>query len=470
MNIETLAAKYSAIPSHWRLSTLGESLSAIIGGGTPSRDNPIFWGGDIPWLTVKDMRGRRPTDAQEHITQQAVKESATNIIPPDTVITATRVGLGKVVRVPFAAAINQDLKALVVGPDLDKSYLEYWLVSIASFLESIGSGTTVKGIRLETLRQLPIPLAPLHEQREIVAEIEKQFSRLDEAVSNLQRVKANLKRYKASVLKAAVEGRLVETEATLARREGRTFETGEQLLQRILEERRVKWAGKGRYKEPDLPVLDGLHTLPEGWAYATTEQMCEQIASGSTPSPEAMFSGDGEVPFLKVYNLTFDGSLDFTVKPTYVTGTTHQGLLARSRSIPGDVLMNIVGPPLGKVSIVPSIFPEWNINQAIVTFRTSSGLANRLLAHWLLAQPVLSRLERTAKATAGQHNLQVSTCRKLPIPVPPLAEQARIVAEVDRHLSIIREVEAEVDTNLQRAQSLRQATLANAFSVGDQTC
>ena len=465
MDIETLAARYSGIPSHWKLSTLGESLTAIIGGGTPSRDNPSLWGGPIPWLTVKDMRGRRPSQSQEYITEKAVKESATNIIPPDTVITATRVGLGKVVRVPFAAAINQDLKALVVGPDLDKSYLEYWLVSIASFLESIGSGTTVKGIRLETLRQLSIPLAPLEEQREIVAEIEKQFSRLDEAVANLQRVKANLKRYKASILKAAVEGRLVETEASIAQREGRSYETGEQLLQRILAERRGKWAGKGKYKEPEEPALDGLNTLPEGWVYATTEQMCEQIASGSTPSPDAMFSGAGEVPFLKVYNLTFDGSLDFTVKPTYVADTTHQGLLARSRSIPGDVLMNIVGPPLGKVSIVPSIFPEWNINQAIVTFRTSTGLVNRLLAHWLLAQPVLSRLERTAKATAGQQNLQVSTCRKLPIPVPPITEQVRIVAEVDRHLSIVREFEAQVDANLQRAQGLRQSTLFKLFQA-----
>ena len=144
MNVETLAARYRSIPSHWRLAQLGDVLSAIIGGGTPSRGDASFWGGDIPWLTVKDMRTRRPASAQEHITPQAVKESATNIIPPDTVITATRVGLGKVVRVPFAAAINQDLKGLIVGPDLDKSYLEYWLVSIATFLESIGSGTTVK--------------------------------------------------------------------------------------------------------------------------------------------------------------------------------------------------------------------------------------------------------------------------------------------------------------------------------------
>lgn len=358
--------------------------------------------------------------------------------------------------------VNNHAHVLRCKPGFSNAYLAYYINSIN--LSAYVTGTAQPKLSQSMMNKIPIPVAPPAQQIEIVAELEKQFSRLDEAVANLQRVKANLKRYKASVLKAAVEGRLVETEASLARREGRTYETGEQLLQRILDERRAKWTGKGKYKEPDPPVLDGLDTLPEGWAYATTEQMCEQIASGSTPSPEAMFSGAGEVPFLKVYNLTFDGSLDFTVKPTYVSGATHQGLLARSRSIPGDVLINIVGPPLGKVSIVPSTFPEWNINQAIVTFRTSPGLVNRLLTHWLLAQPVLSRLERTAKATAGQHNLQVSTCRKLPIPVPPLTEQTRIVAEVDRHLSIIREVEAEVDANLQRAQALRQATLSAAFS------
>ncbi len=96
-----------------------------------------------------------------------------------------------------------------------------------------------------------VPIAPLEQQKRIVAEIEKQFSRLDEAVTNLKRVKANLKRYKAAVLKAAVEGRLVETEAELARREGRNYETGEQLLQRILEERRQQW------EESELAKMTG---------------------------------------------------------------------------------------------------------------------------------------------------------------------------------------------------------------------
>jgi type I restriction enzyme S subunit len=127
--------------------------------------------------------------------------------------------------------------------------------------------------------------------------------------------------------------------------------------------------------------------------------------------------------------------------------------------------MNIVGPPLGKVSIVPDTFPEWNINQAIVTFRAGPPILNRLLAYWLMAPPVQRRIERTSKATAGQYNVQVSTCRKLVLPLPPLDEQHRIVAEADRRLSIVREVEAEVDANLKRAQALRQAVLAKAFAA-----
>jgi type I restriction enzyme S subunit len=454
MDIETLAARYRGIPSHWKLSTLGESLSAIIGGGTPSRDNPSLWGGPIPWLTVKDMRGRRPSQAQECITEIAVKESATNIIPPDTVITATRVGLGKVIRVPFAAAINQDLKALVVGPDLDKSYLEYWLVSIASFLESIGSGTTVKGIRLETLRQLPLPLAPLKEQREIVAEIEKQFSRLDEAVANLQRVKANLKRYKASVLKAAVEGRLVETEASIAQREGRSYDTGEQLLQRILEERRAKWAGRGKWKAPESPSADS--PLPEGWAWSCIDQLAE-VGTGATPKRDrAVYWSDGDVPWVtsSVVNDDYvDEASEFVTK--LALAETNLTLYPV-----GTLLVAMYGEGKTRGKCAELRIPA-TTNQALAALQVAPGVKS------YVRQFLELNYEEMRKVASGgvQPNLNLSLVRAVCVPLPPLAEQIRIVAEVDRHLSIVRGVEVEIDTNLKRAQALRQTSLQRAFSL-----
>jgi type I restriction enzyme S subunit len=416
MDIETLATRYSGIPSHWKLSTLGESLTAIIGGGTPSRDNPSLWGGPIPWLTVKDMRGRRPSQAQEYITEKAVKESATNIIPPDTVITATRVGLGKVVRVPFAAAINQDLKALVVGPDLDKSYLEYWLVSIASFLEAIGSGTTVKGIRLETLRQLPIPLAPLEEQREIVAEIETQFSRLDEAVANLQRVKANLKRYKATVLQSAIEGKLIESAVNFS----------DVPLQRLI----------GRIAQGWSPKCDlNREALPDEWAVITTTavQPMQYLDNQGKPLPADLIPRPG-----------------IEIKK-------------------GDFLMTRKGPRkrAGVACLVRSTRHRLMVCDTVYRFRCDESVVKAEYLELALNAPKVVDAIDHLKAGISESGVSL-THNKLGgvlIPLPPLEHQAKIVAEVDRHLSIIREVEAEIDTNLQRAKALRQATLAKAFSV-----
>ena len=294
---------------------------------------------------------------------------------------------------------------------------------------------------------------------------EKQFSRLDEAVANLQRVKANLKRYKAAVLKDAVEGRLVLTEAELTRREGRSFETGAQLLQRVLETRREQWIGRGKFEAPAAAETNGLPVLPAGWIWASAEQLSTFISKGTTPSASKLFDTSGDVQFLKVYNLTFDGSLNHTHKAAFVSRATHDGELLRSQVLAGDVLINIVGPPLGQVSVVPQTMAEANMNQAIARFRPVPPLSTKFFAHALMTESIMSWAIRKAKTTAGQTNLTLDLCRRLPIPLPPIAEQSRIVAEVGRRLSLVLGVEAEVDANLQRAVSLRQSSLARAFST-----
>jgi type I restriction enzyme S subunit len=450
----THTLKFS-LPNTWQVVPLEEVLEDIIGGGTPSRDNPSYWSGSIPWLTVKDMRTRRPKDSIDHISEQAVRNSATNIIPADTVIIATRIGLGKVIRVPYDAAINQDLKALIAKPIVDKSYLEYWIYSIANYLVSIGSGTTVKGIRLEQVRSLPFPLAPLDQQQCIVAEIEKQFSRLDEAAANLKRVKANLKRYKAAVLKATVEGRLVETEAELARREGRSFETGEQLLQCILEIRRSQWKGKSKYKEPAAPDTTSLPDLPEGWVWASADQVMALITDGEHITPRRSESG---VLLLSARNV-WNGRLDLT-EVDYIPYEEYQRLCKRLTIVEGDVLLSCsgsvgrscVGPHGMKFSLVRSVAV---LRPAIIS---SEFVCYQIQSPWLQTQ-IKSRQTQTAQANIFQGKI-----RQLPFALPPEAEQHRIVTEVDRRLSLLCEIEAQVDANLLRAERLRQSILAGAFS------
>ena len=349
---------------------------------------------------------------------------------------------------------------------IDPRYVAYFFQSPAywSQIAESSAGIGQPNVNGTKLAQIRIPVAPLKQQQEIVAELEKQFSRLDEAVANLQRVKANLKRYKASVLKDAVEGRLVPTEAEIARREGRSFETGEQLLQRILETRKSEWVGRGKYEEPPAVETDGMANLPGGWVWASAEQISTFITKGTTPAAEKLLGGTGDVQFLKVYNLTFDGTLNHLYKPAFVSRATHEGELLRSQVLAGDVLINIVGPPLGQVSVVPATMVEANMNQAVARFRPIKPLSTKFVAHALMTESIMTWAIRKAKTTAGQTNLTLDLCRRLPIPLPPLVEQERIAAEVDRRLSLIRAVETEVDANLKRSQSLRQAVLARSFA------
>ncbi|MDH5525436.1 MAG: restriction endonuclease subunit S [Desulfobulbaceae bacterium] len=366
-----------------------------------------------------------------------------------------------------------------VEPEL-KKYLFYY-VQYEKFLNELAKfqrGTSYPAVRGGDVFAQFIPVPPLKQADSIVAEIEKQFSRIDEAVANLKRVKVNLKRYKAAVLKAAVEGKLTEE----WRKQHPDVEPASKLIERILTERRPKWEeaelakmkAKGktpkddkwkmRYKDPGAPDIAVLPELPKGWIWVTGEQVCGFITKGTTPAAKKLTTGDGEVQFLKVYNLTFDGSLNHTHKPAFVSRETHEGALARSKVVAGDVLINIVGPPLGQVSVVPLIIPEANINQAIARYRPVAPLGTMYLAYALMAKSVIGWAISRAKTTAGQSNLTLELCRNLPVPLPPLVEQHHIVAEVERRLSLVIEVEAQLESNLKRAERLRQSILNKAFS------
>lgn len=348
---------------------------------------------------------------------------------------------------------------------MDAKYIYYYISSQSFRSEAERHMTGAVGQRRVPtiyLKECKIPVAPLDQQNHIVAEIEKQFSRLDEAVANLKRVKANLKRYKAAILKAAVEGRLVETEAELARREGRSYETGDQLLQRILETRRSQWKGKGKYKEPAAPDTTGLPELPEGWVWAAYDQV-GRLQLGRQRAPK-YHSGPNMRPYLRVQNV-FEDRIDLSdVMEMDFPPSDFEKYKLES----GDLLLNEGQSPelLGRPAIYRGELPGACFTNTLVRFRAFDGLrveyAFLLSRHYMHA----GRFVDEGTITTNIAHLSVGRLAEVEFPLPPLDEQNRIVAELDRRLSLIRETEAQVDTNLRHAERLRQSILRSAFGSG----
>lgn len=190
------------------------------------------------------------------------------------------------------------------------------------------------------------------------------------------------------------------------------------------------------------------------------ESVCSLITKGTTPSADKLSSSEGEVPYIKVYNLTFNGKIDFETNPTYTTREAHEKELSRSRVFPGDVLMNIVGPPLGKVSLVPNMFSEWNVNQAIAIFRLNGHLNKQFLCSYLLNKKVLGWFLRRAKKTSGQMNLTLELCRELPVPRLSMEAQSRIVEILQKldNAAIIQQ------DHLKQVRSLKQSIMQRFFT------
>ena len=309
------------------------------------------------------------------------------------------------------------------------------------------------------LENLELPIAPAPEQDRIVAEIEKQFTRLDAATGALNRVQANLKRYRASVLKAACEGRLVTTEAELARKESRDYEPASKLLKRILHERRVRWeanslaraiAGgklltddswKHKYKEPAVPDTASLPDLPEGWCWATIDQVAECLDSQRVPVNKderarrlgdvPYYGANGQVGWIDDY--LFDEPLVLVVEDETFVG----------RQIPFSYLI------AGK---------SWVNNHAHI-LRARSGVATEFLNYSLSYYP----FTQLTTGSTGRRKLTQKALMEAPYALPPLAEQARIVSEIARLLSLEDSIEEQLSAALKRGGTLRQAALRSAF-------
>ena len=258
-----------------------------------------------------------------------------------------------------------------------------------------------------------------------MAEIEKQFTRVDASVAALKRVQANLKRYRASVLKAACEGRLVPTEAELARAEGRDYEPADRLLVRILSERRARWESqdkpRGKYKEPSGPDNSALSELPEGWVWATIEQVILGTPQNGLYKPKSEY-GDG-VPILRIddfqdYYLRDRESLQCLKVTLQEIGT--YGLQQ------DQLVVNRVNSPshLGKCLVVPDGLLPAVYESNMMRITTSKLIDSSFVAYHLRSPIGRGLLTSNAKWAVNQASINQTDVCCTPVPSRPWPSSA----------------------------------------------
>lgn len=465
-------------PKGWRWVKL-TNVARLESGHTPSRNHDSYWNGDIPWIGIKDARdhnGRRILDTIQTVTPAGIENSAARLLPAGTVCLSRTASVGYSLVMGREMATSQDFVNWVCSEDLHPEFLMHLFLAERESLLRFAKGTVHKTIYFPEAKALHVCIPAPDEQRRIVAAIESHFSRLDAATATLERVQRNLERYRASVLKAAVEGRLVPTEAELAKMEGRGFEPASVLLKRILAERRRRWEEaelaklkakgktptddrwKAKYEEPVAPDTTNLPELREGWCWASLQQLLSHLTSGSRDWTDYYDRGTGV--FLMAQNVR-PGRLDLSFIQ-HVDPPPDDASCARSQVEEGDLLVTIVGANTGDVCRVPRPLPEHYVCQSVALMRPVIRSLSRYLDTYLNSPPGQAVFDRFMYGQ-GRPHLGFEQLETTPVPLPPADEAERIVAVVDDKIAVAAAVAAPIGSNKSRIARLRQSILKWAF-------
>ncbi len=455
-----------ALPAGWHWQDL-EAVATVLAGNPAPQGEQFFAHGKHPFVRVYDMGQlgsiARLTKTRDYVTDEAASRLRSF---PEGAVLFTKSGASTLLN--QRAILGQEsfvvshIAVAIPTEKVSSEWIYYWLLTVD--FNHIAHATTLPSLPLSKVKSISIPVAPVGEQRRIVAEIEKQFTRLEAGVAALKRVQAGLKRYRAAVLKAACEGRLVPTEAEIQRpgargqKPARVFETGEALLARVLAERRRSLQGRCRYEEPAAPITTELPPLPESWTWVTVEQLLRNDSGLGYGILKPGKEDPNGVPMVRVMDIG-DGKLADTeiVKVEAWLSEEFNRTVLES----GDILLAVMAT-VGRCTVVPERLVGANVNRALAVIKPTSLVPSKFL-ELAIRSPRLQHLFQKNKIGSAQARINLSDLRTYCLPLPPLAEQTRIVAEVERRLSVIDELEGVVSANLRRAGRLRQAVLQRAF-------
>jgi len=452
-------------PSSWELVQIGDICSTT-SGGTPSRKTNKYYEGAIPWVKSGELNDGLVSDIEEHITDEAIAKSSAKIFPSGTLLIALYgATVGKLGILTKDAATNQAVCAIFPPENVKQKYLFWYLRYIRSDLIASAIGGAQPNISQGIIKDTYVPIASENEQKRIVAEIEKQFSRLDEAVENLKRVKANLKRYKASVLKAAVEGKLTEEWRKVNKDK---IEPASVLFEKIKAERekqykdsceKAKKEGKTKPKKPKkLKPIDkkSLPELPEWWEWGQINEITSVLGDGLHGTP--IYSDEGDYYFINGNNLS-DGIIEIKGNTKRVTIEEYDKY--KKPLSENTVLVSINGT-LGNTAFYNG---EKVILGKSACYFNVLNIIDKHYIRYCITSPQFTNYAYKNATGSTIKNVSLKAMREFAVPIPTtFEEQQAIVAQIESRLSVADNLEKEVEANLKRADRLRQSILKRAFS------
>ncbi|MCK0509259.1 restriction endonuclease subunit S [Aromatoleum anaerobium] len=469
------------LPAGWAISTL-DDVAKSAGGSTPSKADHSYWlNGSIPWVSPKDMKVFALQTAEDTITEKALERLT--VIPPESVLVVVRSGiLSRTLPVALnsmAVTINQDMRAFIPEVDISARYLAWHLIANERDILAACSkhGTTVASIEGPALARFPLRIAPAAEQTRIVEKLEELLSDLDAAVAELKAAQKKLAQYRQSLLKAAVEGKLTAAWRVERAQRGDATETGAQLLARILTERRTRWEARQRakfdeqgkappkgwqdkYPEPVAPDIQDLPDLPEGWVWATVDQLSPDDLANGRSVPSATVGA-------KVLRLTAvkDGCIDLN---EYKTGDWSDEEAKPFAVVDGDLLIvrgNGSLSLVGRAGLVTNAAEQVAYPDTMIRLRVLNSI---IRPEWVAllwdASFTRSHIERRARTSAGIYKISQPDILSVVIPVPPLEEQSQILFIFERAGKEMHSVAAMLDQALKQSAAQRQNILRAAFS------
>lgn len=395
------------LPNNWAVTNLKNVVSPTKGKKPIRLENSSF-AESVPYIDIKALE-------LNQINQYADIKSSKLFSKGDIAIVWDGARSGWVAKA-HNGAIGSTLCALT-PIKIDSTYLYYYLLSKYSLINSRPRGVGIPHVDPNFLWSLEIPLPPIAEQKRIANKLNTLFGQVSIIQKALEHIPELIKNFRQQVLTFAVTGKLTE-----------------------------EWRkGKNLTK----------------WKAELASECCEKVQSGGTPKG-GKFEESG-IPFLKVYNIVHN-TIDFISNPQYVSRDIHSSQIKKSISYPGDVIMNIVGPPLNKVAIIPNTYAEWNINQAITLFRPKDYLNNKFLYYFFCEGTPVNRLVNQTRGVVGQINISLTQCRNFLIPIPPIQEQREIVKIIDSLFKKVETIEQQYNALKAKIEKLPQALLNKAFS------